>query len=68
MDFGVLFSIGTDSHRPAQFVDVRYGVGIAWRGWCTPDRVVNTLPYGAFMEFVSTPKSDRYAFMESYEQ
>lgn len=67
MDFGVLFSVGTDSHRPNQFANVRYGIGMARRGWCTRDRVINALPNTVFMEFVSTPKSDRYAFMENYE-
>ncbi|MDA1297892.1 MAG: DNA polymerase/3'-5' exonuclease PolX [Chloroflexi bacterium] len=67
MDLGVLFSIGTDSHRPRQFADLRYGVGMARRGWCTPERVINTLPYSALMEFISTHKSERYAFMDRYE-
>ena len=67
MDLGVLFSFGTDTHRPHQFADLRYGVGMARRGWCTPDRVINTLPGDRFLEFVSTPKSRRYAFMENYE-
>ncbi len=68
MELGVLFSIGTDSHRVHQFAEVRYGVGMARRGWCTADRVVNTLPYTAFLKFLSTPKSERYAFIENYDQ
>lgn len=67
IDLGVLFSIGTDSHRIKQFTDVRYGVGMARRGWCTADRVVNTLPYTAFIKFISTPKAERYAFIENYD-
>ncbi len=67
MDLGVMFSLGTDSHRIHQFVDLRYGIGMARRGWCTPDRVVNTLPHAAFLKFLSTPKPERYAFMESYD-
>ncbi len=67
IDLGVMFSIGTDSHRIHQFDDLRYGVGMARRGWCTPDRVVNTLPHAAFLKFLSTPKTDRYAFMENYD-
>ncbi len=67
MDLGVMFSIGTDSHRTRQFGDLRYGVGMARRGWCVPERVVNTLPHAAFMDFVNTPKDRRYAFMENYD-
>lgn len=67
MDLGVIFSIGTDSHRMHQFVDARYGVGMARRGWCTPQRVINTLSHADFLRFVSTPKSGRYAFMDRYE-
>ncbi len=67
IDLGVLFSIGTDSHRIHQFADVHYGVGMARRGWCTSGRVVNTLPYTAFIKFISTPKADRYAFIENYD-
>jgi DNA polymerase (family 10) len=67
MDLGVIFSIGTDSHRMHQFVDARYGVGMARRGWCTPQRVINTISHADFLRFVSTPKSGRYAFMDRYE-
>lgn len=67
IDLGVLFSIGTDSHRIKQFTDVRYGIGMARRGWCSPDRVVNTLPYSAFIKFLSKPKAERYAFIENYD-
>ncbi len=67
IDIGVYFSIGTDSHRLHQFADLHYGVGMARRGWCTRDRVVNTLPHSDFTKFISTPKADRYAFMENYD-
>ena len=67
MDLGVLFSIGTDSHWTHQFIDVRYGVGMARRGWCPTGRVINTLSHADFLRFISTPKSGRYAFMDRYE-
>lgn len=67
IDLGVLFSIGTDSHRTRQFADVRYGVGMARRGWCGPERIVNSLPYTAFVDFLNTPKDKRYAFIENYD-
>ncbi len=67
IELGVMFSIGTDSHRIHQFADLRYGVGMARRGWCPPNRVVNTLPHADFLKLISTPKADRYAFMEKYD-
>jgi DNA polymerase (family 10) len=67
VDLGVVFSMGTDSHWTHQFADVRYGVGMARRGWCPPGRVINTLSHADFLRFISTPKSGRYAFMDRYE-
>ena len=65
-DLGVLFSLGTDSHRPRQFADMRYGAGMARRGWCEPNRVINTLPVKRLLWFLTTPKADRYALMDDY--
>ena len=64
LELGVLFSIGTDSHRSREFADLRYGVSTARRGWCPPERVVNTLPPNSLFRFLSMPKGDRYAFIE----
>ncbi|MBP2705801.1 DNA polymerase/3'-5' exonuclease PolX [Microbispora sp. RL4-1S] len=41
---GVKFSIDSDSHAIPHLDHQRYGVGIAQRGWLTPDDVVNTWP------------------------
>jgi DNA polymerase (family 10) len=65
-DLGVIFAISTDAHRPRQFADIRYGVGMARRGWCEASRVINTLPYAQFVELISAPKSGRYALIEKY--
>jgi DNA polymerase (family 10) len=65
-EFGVIFSIGSDSHRTRQFQDLRYGIGMARRGWCEPFRVINTLRHEQFLEFISTPKGKRYALIHRY--
>ena len=41
---GVLVSIGSDAHRPADFDFLAYGVGQARRGWLTAADVLNTRP------------------------
>jgi DNA polymerase (family 10) len=38
----VLVSINPDSHIASSLTDVRYGVGIARKGWCEKDDVLNT--------------------------
>ena len=38
------FAIDSDSHSTAHLDDLRYGVGIAQRGWLTADDVINTWP------------------------
>jgi DNA polymerase (family 10) len=39
---GVTISINPDSHVAAGFTDVRYGVGIARKGWCQKKDILNT--------------------------
>jgi DNA polymerase (family 10) len=41
---GVLVSINPDSHVASSLTDVRYGVGIARKGWCKKEDVLNTRP------------------------
>lgn len=43
-EFGLLFSINTDSHNPGHLGRTRLGVGMAQRGWVTKPEVINTLP------------------------
>ncbi len=62
-ELGVAFAISTDSHRPSDFLDMRYGVQQARRGWCERWRVVNTLPFEELRAFLSAPKSERYALL-----
>ena len=41
--YKLMFAIDSDSHRASHFIDLRYGVGTARRGWLTKGRVMNTL-------------------------
>jgi DNA polymerase (family 10) len=43
-EFGLKFSINTDSHNPGHLSRMRLGVGMAQRGWVTAPEVINTLP------------------------
>ncbi|HEX2149194.1 MAG TPA: PHP domain-containing protein, partial [Actinomycetota bacterium] len=43
-EFGLRFSINTDSHNPGHLSRMRLGVGMAQRGWVTRPEVINTLP------------------------
>ncbi len=45
---GVRFVISTDSHHPKHLLNMRYGVGMARRGWLEPSDVANTLPLKEF--------------------
>ncbi|MSQ08799.1 MAG: DNA polymerase/3'-5' exonuclease PolX [Dehalococcoidia bacterium] len=63
VELGVAFAISTDSHRATDFLDMRYGVQIARRGWCERWRVVNTLPFEELRAFLSSPKSERYSLL-----
>lgn len=44
-EMGIKISIGTDAHSVGELRWMRYGVGIARRGWLEKDDVVNTLNY-----------------------
>ncbi len=39
---GVMLAINTDAHHHDQFVQLRYGVATARRGWAPPELVLNT--------------------------
>lgn len=50
--YGLKFSIGTDAHSLYGLNDMRYGVGVARRGWLTKDDIINTLPLKEFEKFI----------------
>ncbi len=41
---GLRVSINPDAHHPAGLGDMRYGVGIARKGWLTREEILNALP------------------------
>ena len=50
--FGVMFSIGTDSHQAGQLDLMEYGVANARRGWLEKVDVINTLPYAKLRDIL----------------
>ena len=42
--YGVKFAIDSDAHSTVHLPFIRYGVGMAQRGWLTAEDVVNTWP------------------------
>ena len=43
-ELGVKLVIGTDAHDTGHLAYMRYGVGMARRGWCQARHILNTLP------------------------
>jgi DNA polymerase (family 10) len=43
-DYKVMFSVDSDAHNVSHFDYLRYGIGMARRGWLTKDKVINTMP------------------------
>jgi len=50
-ELGVMLSIGTDSHIAAQLKQMRFGIGIARRGWCEPKHILNCLSLEKVLAF-----------------
>jgi DNA polymerase (family X) len=53
---GVKFAIDTDAHAVRHHRNIRYGVGIAQRGWLTPDDVINTWPLERLRAFLTAKR------------
>jgi DNA polymerase (family 10) len=49
---GVRFAIDTDSHAVGHLDAMRYGVGVAQRGWLTAGEVINTWPITRLRRFL----------------
>ena len=48
-EMGVKLAIATDAHAADHLALVRFGIGMARRGWCEPCHILNTLPVEAFL-------------------
>ena len=54
---GVTFAIDTDSHSIVHLDHLRYGIGMAQRGWLTRDDVLNAWPLTKVRAFVKAKRS-----------
>ncbi len=52
VESGVMMAIVTDAHSVAHLPYMKVGVGIARRGWATPDVILNTRDLSGVREFV----------------
>ncbi|HIP43005.1 MAG TPA: DNA polymerase/3'-5' exonuclease PolX [Aquifex aeolicus] len=52
MEEGIYIGIVTDAHSARQLTLMHLGVGLARRGWATPDKVINTFDLDKLREFV----------------
>jgi DNA polymerase (family X) len=52
-EFGAKFCINSDAHYPNDFDYLKYGVGMARRGWLEKENVINTLPLEKFKSIMS---------------
>jgi DNA polymerase (family 10) len=53
---GVTFSIDSDAHATGHLNLMRYGIGMAQRGWLTKADVINTWPLAALRAFVAAKR------------
>ena len=51
-ELGVKLSIDTDAHAVHHLDYIRFGVGVARRGWCEPKDIINTWPLEALEDFL----------------
>ena len=50
-ELGVKLILGTDAHSSPQLGFMRFGVGVARRGWCQPEHILNTRPVEEILAF-----------------
>ncbi len=51
-ELGVKLVLGTDAHGSAQLRFMRFGIGVARRGWCQPEHILNTEPLAEILTFL----------------
>jgi DNA polymerase (family 10) len=51
-ELGVKLIMGTDAHSTAQLGFMRFGVGVARRGWCQNKDILNTRPLEDILAFL----------------
>ncbi len=55
-ELGVKLVIGTDAHSVGGLELMRFGVGVARRGWCQSEHILNTRPAGEVEAFLKQGK------------
>jgi DNA polymerase (family 10) len=55
-ELGVMLVIGTDAHSVAHLGLMRFGIGVARRGWCEAKHVLNTRKYADVLAFLNSVK------------
>jgi hypothetical protein len=55
---GMKTSVNPDAHDVEGLSDVDYGVGIARKGWCGPDDVLNAWPLDRLLEHLASRRLD----------
>jgi DNA polymerase (family 10) len=51
-ELGVKLTIGTDSHQAMQLGYMRFGIGVARRGWCSKEDIINTKPATEVLKYL----------------
>jgi len=51
-ELGIKLIMGTDAHSTAQLGFMRYGIGVARRGWCQPKHILNTWAIEKILAFL----------------
>jgi DNA polymerase (family 10) len=52
MELGVKLTVVTDAHSTSHLDLVRFGVGMARRGWCEAKHILNTRPLEEVLAFL----------------
>ena len=65
-ELGVPLVINTDAHTTETLDNIRYGIGVARRGWCESKHILNTLSLDDFLDYLSTEKPQRTVRFASY--
>ncbi len=59
VSYGVKISIATDAHHLDHLPYMRFGVGIARRGWVPPDLVVNSWEYDKLIDWIKSHRKGK---------
>jgi len=51
-EMGVMLAINTDAHRLEHFDLMRFGIGMARRGWCQPSHILNSRPVEEILSYL----------------